>query len=392
MARRISIAIDIGDSRLAKSILEDVQEVPDVQAVQWYGDMGSKGEMAVKVSPDVIFVDDPPDVQTLFKKLTNLRQGFPNAAVFVVSADKRPEHIIEVMKMGVEEYLVTPVDTTVIQNAVEEIRTKLATSGKIAKGSVYSFISSKGGLGATVIAVNTAVALADKKTSAVSLCDMSFQSGDSSVLLDIVPENSFADISHNYHRLDVSLLRGCMSKHRSGVELLAAPLTPEASEDITAEHLEKTFALMRKLYDSIVVDCTSMFISDCTIEAFNASDKVFVVTDLSVPAIRNAARLYKSIQKLGISPEKIEFVVNRFIKGSSISLEEVEKTLGKRIFWLFPNDFNDIVSSINRGIPLVTFQPHAPFSKNAMEFAEKLQNPKADKNYRGLRGTFGKAI
>jgi pilus assembly protein CpaE len=296
------------------------------------------------------------------------------------------------MKAGVSEYMVAPVDTETLRNAVEEVRTKLATDGKIAKGKIYSFISSKGGLGSTVIAVNSAAALANNKSGSVALCDMSFQSGDSSVLLDMVPATSFADICKNFHRLDVALLRGCMARHRSGLDFLAAPPNPEESEDIRAKHLEKTFDLIKKLYDYTIVDCTSMFIDECTVEAFNASDKVFIVSDMSVPAIRNAARLFQSIKKLGISPQKVEFVVNRYTKGGTLSIEEVEKTLGKRIYWLFPNDFDDIVSSINRGSPLIVYNSQAPFSKNVFDFSKNLLNPQSSQGYRGIRGAFGKAI
>jgi pilus assembly protein CpaE len=240
--------------------------------------------------------------------------------------------------------------------------------------------------------VNSAAALARNKSGTVALCDMSFQSGDSSVLLDMVPPTSFADVSKNFHRLDLSLLRGCMARHKSGLEFLAAPPNPEESEDIRAKHLERTFDLFKKIYDHVLIDCTSMFINECTIEAFNASHKVFIVTDMSVPAIRNAVRLEQSFRKLGIMPQKVGFVVNRYTKGGTLSIEEVEKTLGKRIEWLFPNDFIDIVSSINRGTPLINLNPQAPFSKNIFDFSKKLLKPESDDGYRGIRGAFGKAI
>ena len=142
----------------------------------------------------------------------------------------------------------------------------------------------------------------------------------------------------------------------------------------------------------MIVDCTSMFVDDCTVEALKVSDRIFVTTDLSVPAVRNTARLCKLIEKMGINPNRLHIAVNRYIKGGTLSLEEVEKTLNRRIFWLFPNDFNDIVSSINRGVPIVKHQPSAPFSRNVMEFTEKLINAQAEAAYRGIRGAFGKAI
>lgn len=392
MAKDLIIAIEIDDVRLAGSISEELQSIPDIQVVQLQDSPSERGLTSVKANPNIIVVNDAPESNEIFIKLSNLVQDFPQTAIFVVSTDNRPKHIVEVMKAGASEYLPVPADRETLSYAIEEVRTKLATDGNAAKGKVFSFISSKGGLGATVIAVNSAAALARNKTGSVALCDMSFQSGDSSVLLDMVPPTSFVDICKNFHRLDVALLRGCLIRHRSGLDFLAAPPNPEESEDIRPKHIEKTFELVKKLYDHTLVDCTSMYIDERTVEAFNASNKVFIVTDMSVPSIRNAARLYQSIRKLGINPQKTEFVVNRYTKGGTLSIEEVEKTLRKRIHWLFPNDFEDVVSSINRGAPLVNFNPQAPFSKNVFEFSRNMLSPQSSEGYRGIRGAFGKAI
>ena len=147
MAKQITVAIEISDSRLAKSILDVVKGIPDIQAVQSYGSMLEKGSMSVKSSPNIIILDDPAEGEETSHKLSVVRRAFPQTSIFVVSPDKRPEHIIEVMKMGVAEYLVTPLSDKILENAIEEVRLKLADAGQIARGSVYSFISSKGGLG-----------------------------------------------------------------------------------------------------------------------------------------------------------------------------------------------------------------------------------------------------
>jgi pilus assembly protein CpaE len=70
----------------------------------------------------------------------------------------------------------------------------------------------------------------------------------------------------------------------------------------------------------------------------------------------------------------------------------VERTLNKTIYWLFPNDFKNVISSINKGIPLIKFNPSAPLSKNIVNFSEKLRNPLPQEHFRGVRGTFGRAI
>jgi pilus assembly protein CpaE len=183
-----------------------------------------------------------------------------------------------------------------------------------------------------------------------------------------------------------------MTSHSTGINFLPAPLNPEDSEEINGEHISSILNLAKKLYDHVILDCTSMHVNNCSIEAFKKSDKVFVVTDMSVPSIRNTVRLCKLIRKLGISLEKIEIVINRFIKGGALSLAEVEKNFDKPVYWLVPNDFADIVSSINRGIPLVKLSHGAPFSKNVVELIKKFQGLLDDQNFRGVKGTFGKNI
>ncbi len=392
MAKELVVAIQIAKSDRAKALTGLTKHLNGVNLLQWPSNQAEKGPTSVKTIPDIILIDDSPETGDLFTRLKTIKSHFPQVTLFVVSDSKDHQHIIAAMKAGASEFLVEPILEEILHNAIDEVRAKLANAGRLAQGRIYSFISAKGGVGSTVLAVNTAAALSIDKKTAVALVDMSFQSGDASVLLDIVPQNTIMDICSNMHRLDVSLLRGVMSGHSTGINFLPAPLNPEDSEDIKSEHITSILNLTRKLYDHVVLDCGAMHINDCSVEAFKHSDKVFVVTDMSVPSIRNTVRLCKLIRKFGISLEKIEIIINRFIKGGALSLAEVEKNFDKPVYWLIPNDFSDIVSSINRGVPLIKLSPGAPFSKNVVEFIKKIQGILDDPDFRGIRGTFGKVI
>ena len=392
MAKELVVAIQITKPNLAKSFIGLTKQLKGVNLLQWPGNRAESGPVAAKALPDIILIDDSPEYGDLFARIKTIKGHFPQVTLFVVSENKDHQHIIAAMKAGASEFLVEPVSEEILRNAIDEVRAKLANAGRLAQGRIYSFISAKGGVGSTVLAVNTAAALALDKKTAVALIDMSFQSGDASVLLDIVPQNTIMDICENMHRLDVSFLRGVMTGHSTGINFLPAPLNPEDSEDINSQHIASILNLARKLYDHVVLDCGSMHVNDCSVEAFKQSDKVFVVTDMSVPSIRNTVRLCKLIRKFGISLEKIEIVINRFIKGGALSLAEIEKNFDKPVYWLIPNDFSDIVSSINRGVPLIKLSPGAPFSKNVIEFIKKFQGILDVQDFRGIRGTFGKTI
>ncbi|HXV21363.1 MAG TPA: AAA family ATPase [Desulfuromonadales bacterium] len=392
MGQNLNIVFEIHDLSLAKELSEDLKNLTSITLTHRVSEQGDRGTTAFKAPPEIILVEDLPEASDIFRKLAGLRKSFPLASIFVISADRRPEHIVEIMKAGAAEYFATPLDPQTLRGAIEKVREQRGRQESAAAGPCYSFISSKGGLGATVIAVNVATALAEGRGAATALCDMSFQSGDCSVLLDLVPETSIADVCRNFHRLDASFLKGAMIRHATGLNYLAAPVNPDDCEEITAEKIERICALTREAHRCVIIDCPSMSVSESNFQALLASDKVFIVSDLSVPAIRNAARLFQHIRKLGISTQKIEIVVNRYIKETPLSLDSAEKTLGKKIFWLFPNDFENVISSINRGIPLIKLNPRSPLTRNIVEFIQKLQHPAAHLNYRGVRGTFGKAV
>lgn len=392
MPRKLLIAIEISDNRLVHMLQDKLREIPNLEIKQWFDSAGEKGSIAVKGSPDIIILEDTTEGQSVFNRIKQIRQNFPHAAMFVVSSNQFAQHIVEVMKAGVAEYLVTPINDKVLKNAVEDVRVKLASAGEISRGNVYSFISSKGGLGSTALTVNAACAMAKNKKSRVALFDMSFQSGDATVLLDLYPQTTISDIVRNYHRLDSSFLLAAMTKHSSGLEFMAAPNSPEDCEAIKAEHISQVLDLAHKIFDQVVVDCTSMSINDGNIEIFKSSEIIFLVTDMSVPAIRNCSRLIKLMKKLGIDPDRIKVVINRYIKGGILSLNDIEKNLGTEIYWLFPSDFKGVVSSINKGEPLMLSHAGTPLAKNIAQFVEKIKSPESNKSFRGIRGAFGKSI
>jgi len=386
MNKNLEIALDIAEPSVKNDIFKYLSEFENIQATEVAeGTSFTSGSV-----PDIAVFYAKARSEELADRIRCLRQKKPEIGILVISPDKTPEHVVDLMKAGADEFLPNPLDFNRFKSLLETIRRKFASMAG-AKGRLYSFISAKGGLGSTVIAVNTASALAMKNQGSVALLDMSLQSGDSSVYLDAKPQSTLADICRNFHRLDFSLLKTSMQKHSTGLHYLAAPTEPEDSVAIQGAHLRKIMQIAKSNYEDVVVDCTSMQVDECSLEAFKTSDRIFLLTDLSVPAVRNAARLGKLLQRLGISPEQVEVVVNRFIRGGA-PLQTVEGSIRKKIFWLFPNDFTEVINSINEGIPLVKSKPGSPFSKSVVEFVEKLKNPEGFLNYRGAKGVLGKAI
>jgi pilus assembly protein CpaE len=349
-------------------------------------------EKSGTLKPNIFFIEDEPGTVNTLDKVRSTGRDFPDANIFVISADPSPDHIIAIMKAGASEYFLAPLNPQEVLEAIERVRLQILPVDKEANGTAYAFIGSKGGLGTTVLAVNTALALSGERTGRAALFDLALAAGDSGVLFDLMPKTTIADIARNFDRLDASFLSGAMEKHAAGVDLLAAPPSIEDSAFVTAIHSERVIQLLRSLYSTIVIDCPALGVDERTLAALRQADKIFIVTDLSLTAVRNASRLIKFLGKSGFSPQRVEVVVNRLAKGQSGSIEDVEKSVGKRLFWLFPNDFDSAAAAVNRGTPLLKYDPRSALARSIFDFARKLTEPAAFPNYRGIKGLLGKAI
>jgi pilus assembly protein CpaE len=113
----------------------------------------------------------------------------------------------------------------------------------------------------------------------------------------------------------------------------------------------------------------------CTMDelAFNImaeSTKVMLVSALSLPCLANLKKLVETIRQLETVPEDTLFLIyNRYLSSSEISVEDAQEIIGKKAFWMIPNDYPTTLSAINQGKPLCKTAPKAQVTKNLAKLA-----------------------
>src|SRR5581483_9715993 len=121
---------------------------------------------------------------------------------------------------------------TLTENIVFAIRKathaprRTAAMGK-RDGRIITVFSPKGGTGKTVIATNLAAALAKQDGRRTLLLDLDLQFGDAAIMLGLEPEKTIFDFVNAPGELDPDKLAGYTTKHKSGLDILPAPLRPE---------------------------------------------------------------------------------------------------------------------------------------------------------------------
>jgi len=86
-------------------------------------------------------------------------------------------------------------------------------------------------------------------------------------------------------KLDSIQLESALTKHPSGIYLLAAPKRIEDSELVADKTIGAVLELMRQLFDFVLVDCGG-YIDENAVAAWERSDYLFYLLDQSIAAAR----------------------------------------------------------------------------------------------------------
>lgn len=349
---------------------------PPVAAMPGLPSMQAAAGLAAPVAPDLVIFDSSSFPGEGVAMLERLAQQFPKAVMMLLSSDRSPETLIAAMRAGVREVLPLPVLQSDIEVAIERISQKIEASAS-EDGKILSFISCKGGSGATFIAANLSHALATLGRKRVLLIDLNQQFGDAALYVsDQKPAMTLADVCAAGARLDINLLESGALRVSPSFSLLAASDNPDPAEEIRPENFEGVLQLARRHFDFIVIDMGRQ-VNAVSIRALDSSDLIFPVLQQSLPYLRNARRLLDIFSSLGYRRDKIQLTLNRYENSAAVTLAELERVLDLRVAYRVPNNYDIVNDSINQGIPVLQLARSSSVSKSLAEWVNRLVDSNA---------------
>lgn len=235
---------------------------------------------------------------------------------------------------------------------------------------IVTVFSTKGGVGKTVIAVNLAVCLAQKKGLKTILADFDLQSGDVGVMLKLPPKRTIYDCLAVVNELDGEALGEFLTGHASGLEALQAPVEPALADLINPAHIDQILRISRNRAEFVIVD-TPPFFNDDVLATLDLSDLVLLVTTMDVPSVKNVKLCLETLKLLGYPAQKIKLAINRADADVGLHQSEVEKALGLKASLVLPNE-PSVILSVNNGVPMVSSSPRSAISRAIRGFVEEL--------------------
>jgi pilus assembly protein CpaE len=197
-------------------------------------------------------------------------------------------------------------------------------------------------------------------------------------MLDLKPQYDMSDLLGKVDRLDADLLRSLLTPVAGGVWVLPSSESPESSDIFEAGSVTTIVDQLRQHHTFTVIDCEHA-LSDRTLAALDAADRVVLVTQLNVPALRSTQRTLALCQRLGYAADKVSVIVNRHQSADVVSIADAEEVLGREIFFKIPNDYRTLAGALTKGVPVAEFDPASHLAWSFDGLASRMNGGSSEK-------------
>jgi pilus assembly protein CpaE len=295
----------------------------------------------------------------------------PHVISVAVSSASGPDAVLRAMRAGYSEFLSKPVTAEQLSEVITRFQERQAVvpAAPFAAGKVITVSGVKGGVGTTTLAVHLALALQKRFDKNVLLLDHHRQLGHVSLHLGLKPGMyHFDELCRNVDRLDPELLRGLVTRHSSGIDVVGSPDECSSVKGGNPEEMQRVLNFLRRQYDYIVVD-TSVNEDDISTQ----SDEIYLVTNGDVPSVRDAARFQDRFRLYEALSRRVRILVNKANKPQSLPVESVEDTLGCSVLAV-ANQSADLMRAVNSGEPMDVMKK-SDFMSGIWKWAERVAGP-----------------
>jgi pilus assembly protein CpaE len=360
-------------------IVEDVPQVAQyirgllnaqqsVKLLDVLTDGGRALDQIRQLRPDVIVVDALLQGRVKGPKLVEqIHAADLHVPVIMLTVPQNP---IEVdAGNGIHGVLSMPFSGFELLNLVAGVRKAYAASSGAGVTRIISVFAPKGGVGKTTIAFNLSVAMAQLERRTV-LIDGSVQFGDLRALLK-VPTDAPSILDLPTDRIAESDLSDVLWRDPSGIDILLAPPRIEMAEMISARDIGKILSLLRRVYEAIVIDMSSV-INDINLGFLDASDTIVEIVTYDSTTIHNTIAMADTFRSIGYPASKVRYLVNRADSPGGIDPEDLHRALGRVPEHRVMSDGQLVVRANNEGVPFILANPSAPVSQDLVRVATEL--------------------
>lgn len=375
------IVLVSADNEFVKTVEPEAYEATGFQLTISEDNLATVWESLLEKPIDALLVDLGEIDLGGLESLQHIKRALPaDTPILIMVEDYNTAIIRMLFQMQINDFLVKPVTAKELHHAcVAALKT--ATHSDREDAEIFAFLPAAGGVGNTVLAIQTAFLRHTVRRGVNSTClvDMNFQTGSCTEYLDLEPRFLIEDIENEVERLDRQLLETMLAKHHSGLSVLAAPNVISEQRTFNPDIVVRLLDLVSTYFDNVIIDMPRIWFP-WTETVLRGANQVFVTAEATVPCMRHTQRLIKGIAAETSGEVSPQVIVNRYSDNGSkngVQRSDMEQVLGDAFAGTISNNYQMVCRAIDTGVPLHEIDANAQLIEDLRSVVLKDEVPQA---------------
>ena len=309
----------------------------------------------------------------------------------------------DLLAVGFTDYLSMPFAEGMMGRAVDRALELRERSGvamappaglhKDAKPRTLSVIGARGGVGTTTVAVTIAAMLGARLKEEVLLIDFDLHYGSLMLALDLEAIDALREALDQPDRIDALFIQQVAQKKSDYLYAMGAEEAPTGGFQARPHAASDFLRSFHRRFRWIVADVPR---GDPVIQrqVIEASTDILLVSDLSLPGVRDAMRLQQLVHDVAPGAQ-LHIATSGVVdaRRSAVKVADVERTLKRKVDCQIPADAGAALNAINFGKPLSEVAPNSGIVKALRPLVLGLDVPGGSVEARkasGLLARFGR--
>ncbi len=311
-------------------------------------------EKAMTEQPDVVILDVMMPGMDGYEVCRQLR-ATPSTAdlpVLMLTAKTQLTDKVSGFRAGADDYVAKPAEPAEVLARIKALLARVRRTLPQAGRSI-AILGAKGGVGTTTIAVNLAVAVAQREQQVI-LVDMRPHMGTVAYQLGLTRRTTLADLLLlDEVSIDQKALSSALVLHQAGFRVLMSAPEPGRHQVISPSQVQVIVEGLRSLASLLIFDLPAGF-SEANAAVLRACDLIAIITEpepLSLACARDVVRL---LEKQNISNDIVGILIcNRSRSTNSVAPVEVASFLDRRLLGSIPPAPEACFEANRQGLPLI---------------------------------------
>jgi pilus assembly protein CpaE len=326
-------------------------------------------------TPNLIIIDSALKSAVLIEELDRLAESCdPGTKVIVIGRHNDVVLYRELLKRGVSEYLVTPVDPMLLMESISNLYNNPDTDPV---GHVFAFIGAKGGVGSSTICHNVAWTMSEVLKTGVTIADLDLAFGTTGLDFNQDPVQGIAEALAAPERLDDQLLDRLLTKCSEHLSIFAAPVVLDRDYDISADACDAVIDIVRQNVPFVAVDLPHGW-SAWSKRILLQADEVVITAAPDLANLRNAKNIIDLLKTARKNDQKPHLILNKvnLPKRQEITVKEFEQALDVKVLAVVDYDCETFSQAANNGQMIEELSPKAKAVETFRDIALKMTRRK----------------